>query len=108
MRSSVPSTVAFLLLKVTVGDAVNFQHSLLEPRFRYEPERDRGADVPRVSADVPRGPLLLLLNALARSHGQLCWIYEELNDRDTQFFGGRRHQLSLQGPSGEGLGFAFR
>jgi len=99
---------AVRLDNVTVADAVNFQHSLLEPRFKYAPERDRGADVPRVSADVPRGPLLLLLNALARSHGQLCWIYEELNDRDTQFFGGRRHQLSLQAPSGEGLGFAFR
>lgn len=99
---------AVRLDQVTVADAVSFQHSLLEPRLKYAPERDRGPEVPRVSADVPRGPLLLLLNALARSHGQLCWIYEELNDRDTQFFGGRRHQLSLQAPSGEGLGFAFR
>ena len=99
---------AVRLDQITVADAVNFQHSLLEPRFKYAPERDGGADVPRVSADVPRGPLLLLLNALARSHGQLCWMYEELNNRDTQFFGGRRHQLSWQAPSGEGLGFAFR
>jgi len=99
---------AVRLDNVTIPDAILFQQSLLEPRIKYAPGRNRGADVPRVSADVPRGPLLLLLNALARSQGQLCWIYEELNDRDTEFFGGRGHQLSLQAPFGEGGGFAFR
>ena len=100
---------AVRLDNATIADAINFQHSLLEPGLKYQPERDRGADVPRVSANVPRGPLLLLLNALVRSQGTLCWVYEELNDRDTQFFGGRRHQLWLQVPSGgDGLGFAFR
>ena len=99
---------AVRLDKVTITDAINFQHALLEPRLKYQPERGRPADVPRVSVDLPPGPLMLLLNALARSHGQLCWMYEELSDRDTAFFGGRRHQLSMQAPSGEGLGFAFR
>jgi hypothetical protein len=99
---------AVRLDNATITDAINFQHSLLEPGLKYAPERDRGIDVPRLSANVPRGPLLALLNALARSHRELCWIYQELNDRDTEFFGDRRHQLSVQVPSGAGLGFAFR
>jgi hypothetical protein len=55
--------------KVTVADAVNFQHSLLEPRLEIRARARSGRRRPRVSADVPRGPLLVLLNALVRSQG---------------------------------------
>ncbi len=97
------------LEKATVGDAVEYLHALLEPGMRYSPERDRGVVVRRVSVEVTRGTRFLpLLNTIARSFAELCWIYEELNDRDTKFFGGRRHQISLRSPAGEGKGFAFR
>lgn len=97
------------LERATIGDAVNYLHAMLEPGMTFTPERDRGVDVRRVSVTVSeRTPLMTLLNSVARSFGEMCWIYEDLNERDTQFFGGRSRQISLRSPSGEGLGFAFR
>jgi hypothetical protein len=96
------------LEQATVVDAVSQLHALVEPRMRFTPEPDRGLAPPRITVSAGRAPLLSQLNAIARSFGELCWIYEELNDRETQFFGGRSHQIGLQLPSGEGQGFAFR
>jgi hypothetical protein len=96
------------LRSMTVTDAVHFEQALLEPGMTFTPEPDRGADIPRFSIDTPSGSLLLLLNAVARAHGELCWIYEELNGRDTAFFGGRSHQVTIRVPAGGGGGFAFR
>jgi hypothetical protein len=96
------------LEQATVVDAVNYLHALLEPGMRFTPERDRDVEAPRITVNAGRGPLLPLLNAIARSFGELCWLYEELNDRDTQFFGGRSQQIGLRLPTGEGQGFAFR
>lgn len=93
----------------TVKDAANYLHALLEPGMRYTAEPDRGVEVRRVSVTVPgRTQVLPLLNTIARAFGELCWMYEELGERDTKFFGGRSHQISLRSPGGEGLGFAFR
>jgi hypothetical protein len=89
-------------------DGVHFEHALLEPGMTFTPGPDRGADIPRFSIDTPSGSLLLLLNAVARAHGELCWIYEELNGRDTAFFGGRSRQVTIRVPAGGGGGFAFR
>jgi len=97
------------LEQATIADAANYLHAMLEPGMKYAPERDRGVEVRRVSVtSAERAPLMTLLNTLARSFGEMCWIYEELNERDTKFFGGRSHQISLRSPAGEGLGFAFR
>jgi hypothetical protein len=96
------------LERVTVIDAINFQQALLEPGMKFTPEPDRGAKVSRFSVDAPRGSLLLLLNAIARSHGELCWRYEELSEEDAAFFGGRSHQIYLLAPVGGGQGFVFR
>lgn len=96
------------LQRVTVIDAVNFQQTLLEPGMKYTPEPDRGTTVSRFSVDAPPGSLLALLNHIVRSHGELCWIYEELTEKDAAFFGGRPHQLSIRAPAGDGQGFAFR
>ena len=49
-----------------------------------------------------------ILRSASESFGELCWTYEELNERDTQFFGGRNHQIGLQLATGQGQGFAFR
>jgi hypothetical protein len=96
------------LRDATLQDAVSFVQTFQEPGKRYEP-LPRNADVTkrRLSVDLPAGTLLGLVNAIARSHGSACWIYEELDDQQTAFFAGRRHQLSLQAPDGGG-GFAFR
>ena len=97
------------LERATVADAANYLHAMLEPGMTFTPERDRGVEVKRVSVtSADRTPLMALLNTVARSFGEVCWIYEELNARDTAFFGGRSHQISLRSPAGEGLGFAFR
>jgi hypothetical protein len=96
------------LERATVIDALHFQQALLEPGMKYTPEADQGANVPRFSVDVPRGSLLVLLNAIARSHGELCWIYEELDYEQRVFFGGRSHQISIRSPPNGGGGFAFR
>jgi len=65
--------------QITVADAVNFQHSLLEPRFKYAPERDGGADVPRVSVaeweavgGAPRPKQHVLDQAIPRRLPGLC------------------------------------
>ena len=95
--------------RTTVVDAANYLHALLEPGLPYAAERDRGVEVQRISVTVAgRTQMLALLNTIARSFGDLCWIYEELSERDTTFFGGRSHQISLRSPAGEGRGFAFR
>lgn len=94
--------------KATLIDAINYQQSLLEPGLRYGREPDRGADVPRITLALPNATHLTLANAIAKSHGDVCWIYEELDDRQTAFFGGRRHQLSFRARGGSGRGFAFR
>ena len=97
------------LERATVADAANYLHAMLEPGMTFTPERDRGVEVRRVTiTSADRTPLMTLLNTVARSFGEVCWIYEELNARDTAFFGGRSHQISLRSPTGEGLGFAFR
>lgn len=97
------------LERATIVDAANYLHALVEPGMKYAAERDRGVEVRRISVTVAdRTPLLTVLNTIAKSFGELCWIYEELNERDTTFFGGRSHQISLRSPAGEGLGFAFR
>ena len=96
------------LENATVVDAVHYLQALLEPGMRFTPEPDRSVEARRITVSTARGPLLPLLNAIARSFGELCWIYEELSDRDTQFFGGRRYQIGLRLPAGEGQGFAFR
>ena len=94
--------------KATLIDAINYQQSLLEPGLRYGREPDRGDDVPRITLALPNATHLTLANAIAKSHGDVCWIYEELDDRQTAFFGGRRHQLSFRARGGSGRGFAFR
>lgn len=95
--------------QATVADAGGYLHALLDPIAKYTPERDRGVDVRRISVtSAERTPLMTLLNTVATSFGDMCWIYEALNERDTKFFGGRNHQISLRSPGGEGLGFAFR
>jgi hypothetical protein len=97
------------LERATVADARNYLHALLEPGMAFTPERDRGVEVKRVSmTSGGRAPLMALLNTVVRSFGDVCWIYEELNERDTKFFGGRSHQVSLRSPAGDGPGFAFR
>jgi hypothetical protein len=97
------------LERATVVDAACYLQTLLEPRLRYVPERDRGVEVPRITVTIAKGsPVLSLLNGIARSFGELCWIYEELDERETAFFGGRSHQISLRHATGEGRGFAFR
>jgi hypothetical protein len=96
------------LSATTLQDAVSFVQTLQEPGKRYVPAlQNADVTVRRLAVDLPAGTLLELVNAIARSHGAACWIYEELDDRQTAFFAGRRHQLSLQAPDG-GLGFAFR
>lgn len=97
------------LAKATVADAVSYLQTLLEPGVPYIPERDHGVEVQRISLSVAGGAQVLpLLNTIARSFGDLCWIYEELNDEDAAFFGGRRRQITLRSGAGEGRGFAFR
>lgn len=92
----------------TLQDAVSFVQTLQEPGKRYVPALPNAdVTVRRVAVDLPAGTLLGLVNAIARAHGAACWIYEELDDRQTAFFAGRRHQLSLQAPD-SGMGFAFR
>jgi hypothetical protein len=94
--------------RVTLQDAVALQQTLLEPGKRYVPlNQNADVTVRRLSLDLPAGTLMALANATARAHGWACWIYEELNERDTAFFGGRSHQLSTQAPD-SGMGFAFR
>ncbi|HMC76437.1 MAG TPA: hypothetical protein VKH34_04865 [Vicinamibacterales bacterium] len=96
------------LENATVIDAVNYLQALLEPGLRFTAGRDRAVEAPRITVSTAGGTLLPLLNAIARSFGELCWTYEELTERDTQFFGGRNHQIGLRLPTGEGQGFAFR
>jgi hypothetical protein len=97
------------LSAATLQDAVSFLQTLQEPGKRYVPAvQNAGVTVRQLSVDLPAGTLLGLVNAIARAHGAACWIYEELDDRETAFFAGRGHQLSLQAPGGVGMGFAFR
>lgn len=97
------------LQRATVVDAVNYLQALLEPGMKYTQERDRGIEVPRISVAVAgSSPVLPLLNTIAKSFGDVCWIYEDLNARDTKFFGGRSHRISLRSPTGDSRGFAFR
>jgi hypothetical protein len=97
------------LADATLQDAVALEQTLLEPGMRNPPpSQNVDVTVTRFSVDVPAGPLLTLANAIVRAHGSACWIYEELNERETAFFAGRSHQLSLQGRDGDALGFAFR
>lgn len=96
------------LQRATVGDAVNYLQTLVEPGMKYTQERDRGVDVARISIAVDRTQLLLVLNTIVKSFGDVCWIYDELNARETKFFGGRNHQINLRSPTGDGQGFAFR
>lgn len=101
-------TGAVRLDAVPLEDAIDFQQTLLEPGMKFSPARDRGLPVPRISVNLAGGTHLSLLVAMAKSHGELCWIYEDLNDADARFFGGRQHQLSFRSAAGAGHGFAFR
>ena len=53
------------------------------------------------------GTMLELLNAIGRSHGEMCWQWEELSAAQRRIMDGRRHSVmfTLFGGSG-GLGFA--
>jgi hypothetical protein len=90
----------------TISEVIRVEQSLLDPEVRNGPSVDPLLDARRVSVTLPHGTQLDLLNAIARSHGRLCWVLEENNDRDTQFFGGRRHMLTFR-VGGSGKGFAF-
>jgi hypothetical protein len=94
--------------KARLIDAITYQQSLIEPGLRSGREPDHDGDERRISVDLPNATHLALANAIAKSHGEVCWIYEELDGHQTEFFGGRRHQLSFRGPDGSGRGFAFR
>ena len=92
----------------TLQDAAAFQQTLLEPGKRYVPlSSNADVTVRRISVDQPAGTLLALANATVRAHGSACWIYEDLDEQQTAFFGGRNHQLSMQARD-SGMGFAFR
>ena len=49
--------------------------------------------------------MLDLLNATAKSHGQLWWQFEEMSKSDQRMHGGRRYMLSIfiLGASGYGV-----
>jgi len=64
-------------------------------------------DARRVTVDLPQGTMLEVLNAIARSHGEMCWQWEEVSAAQRRFMDGRRHSVmfALFGGSA-GLGFA--
>lgn len=46
-------------------------------------------------------------STVARSHGELCWEWEQLAPADEQFFSGRRHKVLFSVLGGGGYGFAI-
>jgi hypothetical protein len=64
-------------------------------------------DTRRFSVDVARSTALDVINAIARSHGELCWAWEEMTEEDQRFFGGRRYQLTFSVLRGGAHGFAI-
>jgi hypothetical protein len=92
---------------VSLNDAITFQHALLEPQLRHGPDPSPN-NAPRITVDLQGGTHLTLVNAIVKSQGAACWMYEELNARDAAFFGGRSHQLTVALQGGGGQGFAFR
>lgn len=64
-------------------------------------------DTRRFSVDVARSTALDVLKAIARSHGELCWAWEEMTEEGRRFFGGRRYQLTFSVLRGGAHGFAI-
>jgi hypothetical protein len=52
-------------------------------------------DTRRMSIDIPAGSVLDLLNAAAKSHGQLTWQFDEMSAADRRLAGGRRHLIRV-------------
>ena len=52
-------------------------------------------DTRRMSIDIPAGSVLDLLNAAAKSHGQLTWQFDEMPAADRRLAGGRRHLIRV-------------
>jgi hypothetical protein len=88
---------------VPMSEALGLVTSLLG-----SPEHRRASfpDARRVSVDLPQGTMLELLNAVARSHGEMCWQWEELSASHPQFMNGRRYSVMFTPFGGGGLGFA--
>jgi len=69
------------------------------------PTRSLIADSRRISIDIPGGSALDLLNAAAKSHGQLWWHFEEMSKSDQRTFGGLRYRLNVFIFGASGYGF---
>jgi hypothetical protein len=57
-----------------------------------------------MSIDIPAGSVLDLLNAAAKSHGQLTWQFDEMSADDRRQAGGRRHLIRVWIFGGGGFG----
>jgi len=89
------------LQRVTLSTVMGLIASTLKSRdhaTNYMP------DTRRISIDMPAGSLLDLLNAVAKSHGQLTWQVDELSPREQRSSGGRRHVVTLSIFGGGGYG----
>ena len=62
-------------------------------------------DTRALSVDVPQGSVFELLNAVARTHGELSWEWAELRAADRQTMGGLRHSLTCTVFTGSGFGW---
>jgi hypothetical protein len=88
---------------VPTSEAIGVVISLLDAtghRSAYFP------DARRLTVNFPQGAVFELLNAIAKSHGEVCWQWEDLSERDQQFMGGRRYSVMFTLFGGSGLGFA--
>jgi len=93
---------------VKMSEVIHLERSLLDPD--EHPGRSSTSTVDddrRVSVDLPHGTQLDLLNAIARSHGTLCWELETHDAGRRRFFGGRGHGLTFYIFGASGQGFAF-
>jgi hypothetical protein len=63
-------------------------------------------DTRRVAVNLPQGSLLELLNMIARSHGEVCWQWEELAAAERRSADGRRYSVMFTLFGGRGVAFA--
>jgi hypothetical protein len=70
--------------------------------------RNSFPDTRTFSLDIPQGSVLDVLNGISRSHGELCWEWEELTPSDSAFSGGSRFRVHFGVFGGGGFGLAMR
>jgi hypothetical protein len=89
------------LQRVTLSTVLGLIASVLKSR---DHATNYIADTKRISIEMPAGSLLDLLNAVAKSHGQLTWQFDEMSPGDQRSSGGRRHVVTLSIFGGGGYG----